>query len=356
MKINKLYHSLGFSLLALGLFSGCNNFPSFSGGDGSAVMGRSPEATDTLYLALDWRPNVLHAGIFWAQSQGWYNAEDLVVKWTTPEVDGYIKKPIQRLLDAEVDLAIGPSEHLFSYAVKGGQVKAQAIATLLQDDRSAFVLKAKRGVKRPKQIDSTHVYLGYHTPLEREILSSMIVNDTGFAAYQVQEPGRLEVWESFMRDSGDIAWVFLHWEALMAQRDSVKLVSFRPSDYGVPYGYSSVLMAPSVIDSLKERQIRKFLRITEKGYRAVVAAGSDLRGKVLQNNIEHYNFSNQSFVELALQDIQAHFFNGEGTWGKMEAKKWENYALWLESKGLMSLDSTAGIGVHDFYSNRYLSP
>jgi len=304
---------------------------------------------DTLHLALDWTPNVLHAGIFWAESQEWFKEEGIYLRWDTPEIDNYTKKPVLRLLDGEVDLAIGPSEHLFAFAADSTGLKAQAVATILQADRSAFVLKADAQVGSPAEIGPV-TYLGYHTPLEHEILDAMIVNAGANPQYQTSEPGRLAVWDAFMQDSGQVAWVFLHWEAILAQRQGLELTSFVPNDYGVPYGYSSVIMARTELDEKKTELIKRFLKVLDRAYRAVsknpAAAAQNLRA-----NYEHSNFKDWLFINAAMADIQPYFLNAKKDWGQMKAEKWQAYYQWMEERGLAKLPAAV---MAEIFTNKYL--
>ncbi len=301
------------------------------------------KALDTLHLAFDWRPNVLHLGILHAEQQAWFKNAGIHLIWDTPEIDNYTRKPIKRLLAGEVDLAIGPSEHLLAFAADSNGVKAQAIATLLQSDRSAFVVKSKLGIERPAEIDSA-LYLGYHTPLENEILSAMIENDGGEVRYREHEPGRLSVWPAFVRDCGAIAWVFLHWEAIHAQRASIALNAFVPNDYGVPYGYSSVIMAPTGLDSIKRDLQQRFLEVLGRAYRELAKSPADFA-------FQHPNFQDSSFIQQAYEDIRAHYLDGDSVWGRMNSDKWRDYAAWLEDRNLLDLK---GQPIEDFYTNQYL--
>lgn len=288
----------------------------------------SPEASplDTLRLALDWRPNVLHSGIFWAQAQGYYAAEGLVLEWFTPEVDQYQKKPILRLLDGEVDLCIGPSEHLLNFAYQD-RIRAVAVASLLQDDRSAFVAKSAAG-SRPAHFAQAP-YWGYHTPLERAIWTAMIRADGGLPDFEAQEPGRLSVWQNFLNDSAGVAWVFLHWEYLQAQRSDHDLVAFKPADYGVPYGYSSVLMAAAPLRAKEQGLLRRFLAATARGYAAVAAEEPMAVARFLGRELPHANFADTAFIAAAQADINPHYFGEEGkTWGQMDAQRWQDFRRW----------------------------
>jgi ABC-type nitrate/sulfonate/bicarbonate transport system substrate-binding protein len=316
-----------------------------------AVISEIPEDAilDTIHLALDWTPNVLHAGIFWAEQRNWFKEEGIFLYWDTPEIDNYTKKPVLRLLDGEVDLAVGPSEHLFAFAVDSSGAKAQAVATILQDDRSAFVIKSDAKIKSPAEIgDAT--YLGYHTPLEHEILDAMIIADGGEPEYKTKEPGRLAVWDGFMQDSGQVAWVFLHWEAMLAKNIGQELSSFIPNEYGVPYGYSSVIMAPNYLNEKDIVRLKRFLKVLDRAYKAIatnpIAAAQNLR-----DNYNHSNFQDSLFVNAAMENIHSHFLNTDQNWGLMQSEKWKSYSHWMKDRDLIRLSDK---DLKDLFTNKYL--
>ncbi|WP_421752189.1 ABC transporter substrate-binding protein [Croceimicrobium sp.] len=331
-----------FAGLLLGLQS-CNNPVK------QEANARPEEALqlDTLRLALDWTPNVLHSGIFYAESQNWFREAGIHLIWDTPERDNYTKKPIFRLLEGEVDLAVGPSEHLFAFAADSAQVHAQAVASILQSDRSAFVAKKSSGINRPADI-SNATYLGYHTPLEEHILKAMIEYDGAEAKFGTETPDRLQVWDAFRKDSGEVAWVFLHWEAMQSELAEDSLNAFIPNEYGVPYGYSSVIMAPKNLDASQTKLIRRFLDICRKAYRESQDKPDVVLDAIL-DHIQHPNFVDHVFIRQAFADIRPHF--GASRWGVMSDQKWSDYAQWLESRGLNDLK---GHESTEFYSNEFL--
>ncbi len=342
-------------LLVFGsLFSGCNpNGSSSAEEPNTKVPTETPATLDTLVLALDWRPNVLHTGILYAQSQGWYQQAGVPLKGFTPEVDGYTKKPLKKVLDGEAHLSIGPSEHLFHYAVDSCKVKAQAIATLLQKSRSAFVVKAAQGLDNPAKWTGK-TYLGYHTPLEEEVLGSMIENAGGAPDFKTQLPGRLELWEAFLKDSGHIAWVFLHWEAIRAQQAGVELNTFIPNDYGVPYGYSSVIMAPKPLPENWEPKVRAFLAVTRRGYQAAIRNPQAVLDSLVRF-VEHPNFSDTSFLRAAQADINGAYYNLDSVpWGQMSENTWQQYLGWMAQKQLLDYEKIKGLPAEAFFTNAYL--
>ena len=297
---------------------------------------------DTLRLSLDWSPNVLHAGIFYALQQGWYADSGLVVDYFTPEIDGYVKKPILRLLNGEADLSIGPSEHQLHYGLeKGGEVTVKAVASLLQQGTSCFVTRPE--IARPAALDGT-IYLGYQTPQEQAILAAMIQHDGGAGQFSLVTPGRLDVWEAFMQEKGATCWVFRHWEAVMADTAGLDLNHFYPQDYGVPYGYSSLLYARAELDAANEAKIRRFLAVSEQGYRYVAQHPKAVAGALCQF-IDHPNFSDPAFIRQALQQIAPAFLSAEGQWGQISPDRYQAWVDWLDARELIhSHDSTVHQG------------
>lgn len=316
------------------------------------------QQTDTLTLAFDWSPNVLHAGILIAQEKGWYDSAGLHLDWFTPEVDSYQKKPIKRVQDGEADLGIGPSEHIFHYsALHQGAPKIQAIGTILQEDMSAFITKSSSGIDRPKKLDGK-TYAGYRTPLEEAILSSMIRNDGGEGNFDMITPPRLSVWETFLADSAEVAWVFLNWEAAELKDQGKEYYAFKPQEYGVPYGYSSVFFAPKDPTEKQERMYSEFLQATKKGYRWA-AEHPEQTAEILMQAIDHPNFVDTSFLQTAMQVI-APAFTGAHGWGHMKAAKFVAFTNWMAENELLRWHdggkaTRQDVEVEALFTNAYLN-
>lgn len=344
-----------FSIFSLSLLlapGGCSS-PSSNSSQTSARTVAEEAAPDTLRLALDWRPNALHSGIFWAQKQGWYDSLNLYLDWFSPEVDDYQKKPIWRLQDQEVDLAIGPSEHIMRYGAAGDtapEKAVQSIGSILQESRSAFVTKPGSGLRRPADLDGRR-YGGYHTPLEEAILRSMIQHDGGKGDFQTVNPPRLSVWDAFQRDSVAVCWVFLHWEAIQWQQaEPAPLNAFIPNDYGVPYGYSSVFFAPRKPSARQESLYRRFLEATSRGYTTVAQQPRQVARRLV-GAIEHPNYRDSSLLEASITNLAGSLLR-ENRWGHQKTQIYEDYLRWIRKQDL-------GFGkerleAERLFSNQYL--
>lgn len=344
-----------FAILSCGLLCG------IGGCDGSEQVrnDNKPDAQRTanrkITLALDWSPNVLHAPLFWAEAKGYFSEAGLEISWFSTEVDNYNKKPIQRLLDGEVDLCIGPSEHLFFLAVDStGQARAEAVATILQKDMSCFVAKANRGWERPRDLGNA-TYLGYKTPLEKRVLADMIAEDGGTPQFQMITPGRLDVWEAFLQDRGDVAWVFSHWEAAWAAHYGIDLHKFYPGDFGVPYGYSSVIMARKQRSDTMDKSISDFLQILARSVAELRAEEPSRVAKLLSAHVDHSNFNDSGMIERAWRDIAPAFIAGDSTrWGYMEHGKWNAWQTWMTRLGQGETPIDTLPPVDTFFTNRLI--
>ncbi len=293
--------------------------------------------SDTLRLALDWSPNILHAGIFLAEARSEFQKEGLYIEWMSTEVDNYKKKPILRLLDGEVDLCIGPSEHLFYYAMDSMQrkPKAEAVASLLSQPQSAFAVKANTNVFSPSDW-SLLDYIGYDTPLEEAIIQTMIQNSGGQKPPDIVQPGRLQVWDAFLSRPEALVWIFTHWEGQMSPEE---LRYFYPNEWGVPYGYSSVLMARKNRTDKENRNIRKFLKLIKTHYQLLATADPKTKKKIvdeLVSFISHPNYSSTDLILSALDDIQDAFYANQGSqWGRMKPNRWGDYINWIRTNQLI---------------------
>jgi hypothetical protein len=208
-------------------------------------------------------------------------------------------------------------------------------------------------IESPEDL-SGKTYLGYKTPLEEEVLKDMIRNDGGAPVFDMKTPGRLDVWEAFLNGEGETAWVFSHWEAAMAEHRGVGLNKFYPDDYGVPYGYSSVIMARGEITPEEEEKFRAFLSVLNQSISELLNQPDSTVARKLCEHIDHPNFENPDFIEIAWSDIKSAFIGtGQGTWGEMSSEKWEGWLAWIREKDLSGKKPLEGEAA-DFYTNAFL--
>lgn len=288
-----------------------------------------------LKVALDWTPNVIHAGLYLAQINNLWKDSGLEVEYISVEVDNYQKKTTQRLAEGEVHIALSPSEHLLDYhLLQQEQYPIKAIATVMQQETSAFVTLPDSEITRPSQLNGK-TYGGYKTQLERELLSSLIQQDGGTGDINLVTPPRLEVFEAFLQQQFDTAWVFLPWEGVIAQRRGKKLNAFHLHDYQIPYGYSPILMVRENVLNEKREAFQAFLTAVGEGYQQAANNPEETAQKLVKH-INHPNFEDIDFITQAMQVIAPSFLNEQQQWGVMKPERWQSYVQWLSDHKLLN--------------------
>ncbi|KAH9817407.1 NMT1/THI5 like [Teratosphaeria destructans] len=279
-------------------------------------------------VALDWTPNTIHSGLYLAKEGGIYDKQGLDVQLLPPDAE-YTKTPAKRLEDGDVDLAICPSESCIAYA-HSGKMKLQAIYAILQRDASAI---ASTNVSKISQLGEGKVYGSYNARYEDHIVRAMVEKDGGNAGGMKieREQSKLGMFEAVKRGKMDATWIFLPWEGVEAELNNVKLHTFKPEDYSVPYGYSPVIAVNAASTRLTRDDLWNFVAATIDGYNHAiynVDEAIQVLGKycVPQRSDE--------FLRRSQKAINEYYSDGS-TLGRMSATKWRIWVEWLRSRGLL---------------------
>lgn len=281
---------------------------------------------EKLTIALDWTPNTNHAGIFLAQQRGLYAAAGLDLAIVSPEADNYATTPARKLLAGEADLAVASSETVLSYRTAAQPVPVTAVAALLQNDTSAIAVLAASGIERPAQLDG-RVYASYAARFEDHIVREMVKNDGGAGDLHLTYPPKLAIWDHLLSGQAAATWIFLGWEGAQAQLNNISLRTFSLGQYGIPYGYTPIIVSTEAVIESKKPAIRKFLALTGTGYQAAATDGAQAARELAQTG--QPAFADQSFVRASLALLQPHFLDEAGQWGKMKEENWRRFTEWL---------------------------
>ncbi|KAG7672991.1 hypothetical protein Ndes2526B_g08482 [Nannochloris sp. 'desiccata'] len=294
-------------------------------------------------IALDWKPNGNHVGFYVAKAKGMYSAAGLDVSLISPHSDNYTATPASRVESGEALLAITPSETVISFNTRPPSTPKpaiKAVATLLQRDDSAIVTLKSSGIDRPSKLDGKR-YASYGARYEGRIVQQMIKADGGTGEYQELGLPMLGLWETVLKGEAESTWVFMGWEGVEAKLKGVELNVFKLGDYGIPYGYSPVVVAHPDSISEKKDQLSKVLTATAEGYRFAVAnpeEAAEIMAKAVAE--EHPDLSEPLDLEVLKGSIQvvAGLCLNEATkkWGHMDSDRWNKFLDWLSTNGLLT--------------------
>lgn len=284
----------------------------------------------TLRLALDWTPNTNHTGFFVAQELGYYAAAGLELHLLSPATDDYATTPAKKLELGEVDFAVAPFESVISLNTKPAPVRAVAIAALLQQDISSIATLASSHITRPRDLDG-RTYASYRARYEDAIVRQLVINDGGTGEFTVSYPDKLGIWNTLLTGAADATWIFDNWEGVEADTQGVALRTFALADYGIPYGYSPVLMATAVGIAAHHDEYAAFLQATKQGFQLAISDQQQATAILRQ----HVPERDARLIDLEKSQAAAAAHYGDAdVWGTMDARRVEAFLDWLVAHGL----------------------
>lgn len=280
-------------------------------------------------VALDWTPNTLHAGLLLAEINHYFRDQGLVVEFVNPADDQYAVAPAQRLARKEVDIAIGPSETVLSYNTLGDKsAPLIAIATMFQEDTSAIATLKTSHIMRPAQLDGKTLG-SYGARFEDDIIRQLVRNDGGQGVFRIQKPNKLEMWQHLVRQDIDAAWIFLPWEGVKAEHEEgLALQTFQLRDYGIPYGYSPLLITHQDIIDEQGTKLKYFLTAVAQGWRHVIKDPGKA-AQQLHRHVSQPDFESVAMLRRSLDMLSPAVLNENNQWGFMEGYHWVDFVDWM---------------------------
>lgn len=282
------------------------------------------------HIALDWTPNINHIGIFIAQEKGIYQQHNLETVILSPLTDGYALTPGKKLELGLADVAVAPFETVISLNNKANPVDAIAIFALLQEDLSCIVTLPHSGITRPSQLDGK-LYASYKARYEDRIVQELVKNDGGTGTINISYPEKLGIWNTLLQGKADATWIFDNWEGIEAAGKNVLLHKFYLRNYGIPYGYSPVLLVRQTAMNAEPEHYRNFAKATREGY-LYAAAHPEEAVEILKRHLTEADRQNIA-LERALE-ATAPYFGNAATCGRMHAERVAAFTKWLTQQGL----------------------
>lgn len=284
----------------------------------------------SLKIALDWTPNINHIGIIVAKELGFYEESDINLQILNPIVDNYDITPGKKLELGIADFSIAPFETVISLNNKENKVDAIAIFAILQEDTSSIVSLKTTDLSSPKLLDGK-TYASYKARYEDKIVKELVINDGGDGNFKIIYPDKLGIWNTLLDGKADATWIFDNWEAVEAESKNIELNKWSLKDYGIPYGYSPVIIASKSKLSTAYLAYHNFIKATRKGYMFSTANKSNAI-EILRSYLTEYDKNNID-LEKAF-DATIPFFGDENNCGYMNKERVSLFLNWIIEKKL----------------------
>lgn len=218
---------------------------------------------ETLKLGLEWFLNPDHAPLLVGQERGWFREAGLELELAVP--DQHLDA-VDEIKAGRLDLAITEPLHLVEDRAEGEEVVG--FARFLHTNGGVMYFR-ESGIRRPRDMAGARVqYPGAPGPGGPAIVGTMIEADGG--SYDPEAFGRVnnsfhhtDALEEGLADVATL--VFYNFEVVEARHRGHDADFFALKDWGVPDFCQLILVTTPSILSQREEDLRRFLRILQRG-------------------------------------------------------------------------------------------
>ncbi|MEK3885464.1 ABC transporter substrate-binding protein [Paenibacillus sp. PL2-23] len=322
MKFNK--HPLSFLRTTLSLaVAGALLLTGCSAGSNKQEAGELQELT----LLLDWYPNAVHTFLYAAEEQGYFEEAGLKVNLQTPAGTN----------DAVKLVATGKADLALSYQMqvaisRSEDIPVVSLAAFVRHPLSHVLALKSSGIQSPKELTSARV--GFPSiPLNEAIVSTMVKADGGDASSLGLQDIGWDLIPAMTTNKVDaIVGGYINHEKLLLEKEGVELVSFDPTQYGVPSYYELVLIASEDGAEEKQELYRKFLDAAAKGQQYTAEHPEEALGVLLDQQKTEYPLD-ADIEKLSLDMLLPLMDAGDEPFGSQSLETWQSVVEWLQEHG-----------------------
>lgn len=279
----------------------------------------------TLKIALDWTPNINHIGILIAKELGFYKDKGIDLSILNPLTDNYELTPGKKLEIAEADFILAPFETVISLNNKKNVVDAVAVYAVLQEDLSSIASLKTAQLSSPKDLDGK-TYASYKARYEDKIVQELIIADGGKGIFPITYPEKLGIWNTLLEGTADATWIFNNWEGVETTGKNINLNLWSMQDYGIPYGYSPVIITKRTFIATNPALCADFVKATKQGY-LYAKENKEAAIAVLSSYVTEYDKT--AFDLAQALEVTIPFFGDEDNCGFMQPKRVNDFLQWL---------------------------
>jgi len=290
---------------------------------------------EELTVLLDWYPNAVHTFLFAAESQGYFTEAGLKVKLQTP---ADTNDAIKLVAAGKADLAI--SYQMQVAISRGENIPIVSVAALVRHPLNQLFVLDTANINRP--LDLVGKKIGYPSlSLDEALVDTMVTNDGGDATKLTYVDIGWDIIPALSTGKVDaVIGGFINHEKPLLEKEGFNVLTFDPSQYGVPDYYELVLTASEDGIEQKEDVIKRFLEAASRGQAYTVEHPTEALQILLdQQNVD---FPLDSDIERQSLEILLPLMDADSeAFGTQTEQSWQDMIDWLTSKGQLKGDIRA---------------
>lgn len=308
-----------------------------------AACGSSPGSgsSSDVSVALDWYPNSDHAGLYLAQSRGYFKNQGLSVKLQVPSNPDDVLKLVGTGKDT-----FGVSYEPDVLLARAQGVPVVSIAAIVQQPLDTIMTLKSSGITHPKQLEGKTVGSS-GLPSDQAILSTMMQDDGGSASKIKQQVNvGYDLVQALISKRVDaiIGGYFTH-EAILAEQQGYPVNVMHVQDWGVPTYYELVLVTSEDMVKNHPETVQHFVNAVVEGYNG---AEQDPNA-ALDAIAASYKEMDRKVENVGIQRLLPLFTAGAPSFGWQTSERWVDYANWMTQHKLLNGGNPA-----DAFTNQFV--
>ena len=310
-----------------------------AGAVGAAVVGcqaitqaRGGGSLTKASVALDWYPWSNHTGLLLARDDGNYAAEGLDVNLYVPSnpSDG-----LKLVASGKDTFTISYQTDVLLARQEGIPVKS--IAALVQHPLNTIMALKTSGIATPKQLEGKKVGTP-GLPSDDAYLETMMLKDGGDPSKAEKVTVNYDLVQALITKQVDaiIGGYWVH-ESILCEEKGFPVNVMRVEQWGVPDYYELVLVASDSLIQSNTDLVRRFLRATVQGYGAAMSNHAKALAALFKDSPDADRQVETKGIEL----LAPEWVDASGRFGIQDPVRWETFAKWMQSHGLLKADVKA---------------
>ena len=330
----KLYMVVSALLLVLGLVA--------CGGKGEGSKNER-NALEKVTFVLDWTPNTNHTGLYVAQEKGYFEEVGLEVEIQQPPEGG----AEVLVASGKADFGVSFQDSMAAALIGDDALPITAVAAVIQHNTSGIISRAGEGMDRPKGMEG-HSYATWNGAIELATLEQVVEADGGDFSKVEQIPSTVTDEVSALKTkSVDSIWIFYGWAGVKTELEGLETDYFEFADIDPVFDYyTPVIIANNNFLKEHSETAKAFMEALSKGYEFAIEnpeEAADILCKAAPELDKELVVASQKYLAKEYQ-AEAEY------WGYIDAKRWNNFYKWVNSKKLIE----GKVPIDTAFSNEYL--
>ena len=281
-------------------------------------------------VVLDWVPNTNHTGVYVARDKGYYKEEGFEVEIIQPTEGG----AADLIAAGKGEFGISYQEQVTYARLANPPLPVKAIAAIIAHNTSGFASPVEKNIKTPKDFEGKK-YGGWGSPVEETMIRALMEKyNADYSKVQIVNIGASDFITSVQKDV-DFSWIFYGWDGIASEVKGFKINFLKLQDFDKNLDfYTPVIITSEKIIKDDPEMVKKFLKVTSKGYNFAISNPEESAMILIKNAPE----LDKEIVTASQKYLAGQYRADSIKWGIMNEEIWRNFSKWMLDNNLITQD------------------